>query len=134
MKNKLLAIVAICSTIISFTIHAAAEHTIVITNHYNKPIDFIITINPDVLPDLSNEFTLGANAKIETRVLGDEKEAYIAGEEKGKSENIVFWGVEILNQKVEFHGYMSRDIAYSWNTNTITFCSPEEYKKHGHCI
>jgi hypothetical protein len=103
---------------------------LVIENHYNLPIHFQITINPQVVPSLTKSFNLAPSETTHTAVLDIGKEAYIAG---NVNENSVFWGVERLNPLITIHGYISKGIAYSWNKALLIFCTPEEYKQKHHC-
>jgi hypothetical protein len=66
-------------------------------------------------------------------VLDVDKEAYIHGVELGNSGKTTFFGVEVVNGKTMVHGYYAKGIAFSWKTDTITFCTPEEYNKKNSC-
>ncbi|KTD66339.1 hypothetical protein [Legionella spiritensis] len=112
--------------------YARYEHRLTIVNHFDKPMHWMITINPQVLPGLPAEFSLMVNEQVSTEVLATGKEAYLAG--RDDEQGNVFWGVEVAHDQLVFHGYISKAIAYSWSNDTITFCTPEEYKKSGgHC-
>lgn len=125
-----------CGVLLSFALtsaHATTDdtHTLVIKNHFDKPLRFEIHLNPTTVPDLPNAFSLDPNSMITTKVL-DEKEAYIRVKDVKK--DYAYWGVEIKFDKVLVHGYLSKGIAYSWNAKTIVFCTPEEYKTKHSCL
>jgi len=113
-------------------VFAQNVNEITIVNHFDKALNFVVGINPSSLPDLPEHFTLSPNNQIKTRVLDNNKEAYVRAEDD--SNDSAFWAIEVKAGKPEFHGYISKGIAYSWNTQTIVFCTPEEYKKHNSCL
>lgn len=110
---------------------AQTPYSITMINHFNTPLNFKITINPHVLPDLPKDFNLDVNNQITSKILDIDKESYIQVNGAGKLN--AFWGVNIEQQQVKIHGYVSKGIAYSWNMQTITFCLPEEYKQYHRC-
>lgn len=110
--------------------YASQANELSIINHFDQPLFFVITINPMTVPDLPTSFSLAKNEEIKTRVL-DLKEAYIRTVNDNK---VAFWGVNIEQNKVKVHGYISKGIAYSWNTQMIVFCTPDEYRKFHSCI
>ena len=126
---------ALVSTIVLLPAAASAQDVseISIVNHFDKPLSFIVGTNPEILPDLPANFTLGVDNQIKTKVLDVKKEAYIHADD-GNQDHFAFWGVEVENSQAKFHGYLSKAIAFSWNTKTIVFCTPEEYKKHNSCL
>ena len=108
------------------------NNEITIINHFDKPLQFKIGVNPEILPDFPIKFMIAANNQMSSKVIDTKKETYIHTEvNQGKSG---YWGVDVENNKTHIHGYLSKGIAYSWKTETIIFCTPEEYKKHGFCI
>jgi len=106
-------------------------NTLTLISHFNYPIRWIISENPDVLPGFTTEFTLAPFSEIKTQVLDLQKEAYLSGIDE--QQNNAFWGIEVVDNQLVIHGYRSKNIAYSWTSNTITFCTPDEYNKQGHC-
>lgn len=120
------------SLIASSVVQAESQKEVTIVNHFDRALPYTVKINPAVLPDLPTTFTLAPGEQIHTRVLDIKKEAYI-----GTSDNnghTAFFGLEVVNDKLRFYGYIGKGIAYSWNTNTIVFCTPEEYKQKKGCI
>lgn len=113
------------------TMVMAYSPTMTINNHYDKPLKFIVGINPEVLADVPAEFSLNPQQKLMTRVMDLNKEAYIRVE--ADDVNNAFWGVEAKTDAVQIYGYLSHGIAYSWNNKEIIFCTPEEYKKKNSC-
>jgi len=132
IKNKithLILLAMIASTpLISF---ASDTHSVTLINHYNLPMSFTVGRNPDVVPDFPVNFTLNPNEQLTSSVLDIQKEAYIRGEDANK--NYDFFGVDIENNATVIHGYLSKGIAYSWNNDTIIFCTTDEYKSKHHC-
>ena len=123
----------ILASVLLLPVTVLADNTkITIVNHFDKTMSFVITINPKVLPDLSENFTLAPNDQITTQVLDMQKEAYIHGDDG--TDNSTFWGIKVEKSQAKFHGYISKGIAFSWNTQMIVFCTPEEYKKHNTCL
>lgn len=122
-------------TLITLPLAVSAQDVseIDIVNHFDKPLNFIVGTNPQVLPDLPQNFTLGVNEQTKTKVLDIQKEAYIHADE-GSADHYAFWGVEVENSQAKFHGYLDKGIAFSWNKRVIVFCTPEEYKKHNSCL
>jgi hypothetical protein len=106
----------------------AQDPQIQIVNHYPASLHFIIGINPEVVPA---QFLLKSQTSAQSRVLDLHKEAYIRAELD--QQNFGFWGVEVQQQDIKIYGYLSQGIAYSWNKNIITFCTPDEYKTKGSC-
>lgn len=95
---------------------------------------FIVTINPDVVPDLGKTFELAVNEQIETKVLDNQKEAYIRGEESTESRHFGFFGLNVTDDYAHVHGYLSEGVAFSWDHSAVTFCTPDEYKKKHSCL
>jgi hypothetical protein len=123
----------VCSFSLIFPVitQAQTNQQLTLINHFDKPISYIITINPDVLPDLPKTFDLASNTQISTNVLDLQKQAYLSGKDAEKGN--VFFGVEVVDNKLKIHGYIGKNIAYSWKNNVITFCTPEEYKQKHSC-
>lgn len=105
--------------------------TLTVINHFDRPINWLISINPDVLPGFPQEFTLAPFSEIKTEVVDLHKPSYLSGIDDQK--NTAFWSIELVGNQLSFHGYVSHGIAYSWTSDTITFCTPQEYGKNGHC-
>lgn len=123
------SIAAIC---LSPVASAFQDYQLTIKNHFTSPLSFIVGINPNVLPDLPQNFTLDNNKSIRTKVLNIGKKSYIRVIDDKK--NNAFWSVGIENNKVKVHGYIGSGIAYSWKEgNVVTFCTPEDYKKKLSC-
>lgn len=116
----------------SLPIQAQDNWQLDIINHFDQPLNFIITINPQVIPDLTTAFTLDVNAQRDTRVLAMNKEAYLRTLDA--ADHSAFWGVEVLGKQLTIHGYISKGIAYSWHANQLVFCTPVEYKRYHSCI
>jgi hypothetical protein len=127
---KARAILLLCASVLA-NAYANDVKTITITNHFNKPIRWIVSVNSDVLPGLTKEFSLAPFEEIQTPVLDLKKQAYLSGADADR--HIAFWGIEIANHQNLIHGYVSHGIAYSWTQNKITFCNPDDYLKHNHC-
>ncbi|EKD72115.1 MAG: hypothetical protein ACD_46C00004G0009 [uncultured bacterium] len=126
MKKKLFLLILLVNTQAN-----AATNQLTITNHFNSELKFIVGKNPDVLPDLIPTFTLAPQEQIQTKVVDIQKEAYIRSEDK--KNNYTFWGVNVENNQIKIRGYQSKGIAYSWTNDSVTFCTPDEYKKKNAC-
>ena len=116
---------------------SADVRTVTIVNHFNDTLNLTVSAHREIVPDVSEKFSLRQNNKVTTRVLiGEEgaNEAYFIVEgEQDPDNHEAFWGVDSSG----IHGYMDTGIAYSWNNNrlaTITFCSPDEYSQNGKCL
>lgn len=131
MKKIFIAAVLLTLSSLCFSMQAKKELTIV--NHFDETLYFKIGINPETLPDFNPTFSLNSGDQIKSQVLDIGKHSYIRVDASAKRS--AFWGVDIENQQVTIHGYLSRGIAYSWNKQSIiTFCLPEAYKANGgHC-
>lgn len=112
-------------------------HTVTIVNHFDDTLRFTISDHREIVPDLPEKFALYPKDKLTTRVIvGNQNanEAYIIVESEKDPENKeAFWGID----SDSIHGYVDTHIAYSWSNNStakITFCTPEDYAKHGKCI
>lgn len=116
----------------SMPVHAQSDWQLHIVNHFTQPLQFIITINPQVVPDLQHTFDLAVNTQCSTRVLATQTEAYLRTLDT--ADHSAFWGVEVLNNHLALHGYISKGIAYSWRADQLVFCTPEEYKQYHSCI
>ncbi len=127
-----LGIIATSLVAIPAISQAQDTNQLTIINHFDKSLNFFIGRNPDVLPDLSEKFTVAPGAQISSRVVDVSHQAYIRAEDEQK--DFVFWGVEINNNQVDVHGYLSDGVAYSWDNEKIVFCSPDEYKKKNSCL
>lgn len=112
--------------------YAKNTYEFAIINHFDKPLFFTITINPNVIPDLQQNFSLAKHMQIKTKVLDLGKESYIRVDDNHS--HSAFWGIEIANNKINVHGYIGKGIAYSWSDKKIIFCTPEEFKKNDSCI
>ena len=134
LSNRGISLGIILSSFTIFPIVAQAQdvNELIIVNHFDKSLTYFVGRNPDVLPDLSEKFTLAPGNQVTSKVLDLKKEAYIRAEDN--NEHSAFWGVEVENNHTKIHGYLSHGIAYSWNTQTVVFCTPEEYKKKNSCL
>lgn len=112
--------------------HAKNNNELIIVNHFNQPLNFKIGVNHEVLPDLPVTFKLQMNDRITSRVMDIQKETYIRT--FADAEKSGFWGVDVENNKTQIYGYLSKGIAYSWETQTIVFCTPEEFEQKGSCL
>lgn len=111
----------------------AHENLVTFVNHYDRPISYTIGINPEMLPDLPVNFILQPNEQIQSSMINAGKEeAYIRGADGNGGS--VFFGMELINEQIIFHGYISKAIAYSWKDKTLIFCTPEEYKIKKSCF
>jgi hypothetical protein len=112
---------------------ASGEFTII--NHYPHALQFMLS-NPEVVPDLQEQFTLPVNGTIKSRVIktSEKSSAYLYTQDETDDKKNAFFAAEDVPDGVKIHGYRSVGIAYSWNTNTVIICSPEEYKKHHGCV
>lgn len=136
MKKRFLKRIIFAVGFFSFAINtqAAEIKTLILLNHFTKPIQFSIGTNPDVLPDFPQNFSLATNGSSSSKMQDTGKNAYIRGEVTAESKsNHVFFAVGLKNQEIDFHGYISKGIAYSMKNNTIVFCTPEDYKPNHHC-
>lgn len=111
---------------------AEPDYRLTIVNHFDKALQFNININPQVLSDFSDTFTIESGNQASSKVEDIGKEAYLRVEDG--ADDKAFWGVEISNNKVYIHGYISKGVAYSWKESTVTFCTPDEYKKNHGCM
>lgn len=126
--NLLITLIICMYACVSF---ADNSHIMTIVNHFDAKLDYTIGINPQIIPDLPENFSLEPGGKISAEVLDTGIEAYIRVATTNKRS--AFWGIEVMKNKLMFHGYLDIGIAYSWKGNTITFCTPEEYKQKNHC-
>ena len=111
---------------------ANQNNEIIIINHFDKALQYTISVNHEVLPDLPTTFKLNVGDVATSKVVDIQKETYLrTADDEGHSG---FWGVDVENNKTHIHGYYSKGLAYSWNEQTIIFCTPEDYKKNGHCV
>lgn len=113
------------------SMNAYADPSMTIINHAKIPLNFKIGINPQVIPGLPTEFQLADQEKVTATVLDIGKESYL--QVNGPHAENAFWGVQIVNHKIKFYGYISKKVAFSWQDQTITFCQPEDYKPAHHC-
>lgn len=136
MKNKtLISSLIIAAITLPIAAHADDSKPFTIVNHYNKTLNYTVGINPQVLQDLPETFSLSPTESISARILNQGKEAYIRVNDGGEPKpNSAFWGLELVNDQIKFHGYLGKGIAYSWKGQTITFCTPEDYKKNHSCL
>lgn len=105
-----------------------------IKNDFDQPLIFKATINAEVLKNLPTSLPQGESAEV-VLVASDEvtKQAYIRTEDQNNAKNSAFWGIGIEKQHIQFHGYISKKIAFSWKSNVIIFCTPEAYKSKHAC-
>lgn len=111
--------------------HAVNVQTFTIINHFDKPIRWIVSVNPDVLPGLQKEFTLAPFEQVKTEVIDLQKQAYLSGAD-GEG-HTAFWAIGIQDNETDIHGYVSHGIAFSWTNRAITFCTISEYNQKNHC-
>jgi hypothetical protein len=116
--------------------HAEDVKQFTIINHFTKPLTFLITINPQIVPDLSKEFTINQDAQVTSRVLSSTnsktEEAYLHAE---FNDHQAFFGLaQGADHQVRVYGYIAKGIAYSWDTKKIIFCTQEEYKEKNSCL
>ena len=129
------------------------DETLTIVNHFPVPLTFKVSaVNPRNIARIPMTFTLNSGKAIsgEIRHLGSDgrpvQEVFFRVEEiaQGDSDHgfyNAFWGTH-LKGRLQFNRYdhypYEYGIAYSWahdsvGSSVITFCSEDEYKKHGHC-
>lgn len=134
MKFKTILFPSVLATLICLPTLSQADntHELTLINHYKHALSFKVGINPDVLPDITDNLKIEPNQQIKTRVIDTGKEAYIRGEDKDN--NSAFFGVQIVNDKNKVYGYVSKGIAFSWNTEKVVFCTPDDYKDNGSCL
>jgi hypothetical protein len=137
--RKTMGIVFFCLfavPLVSLLAYADQNNQLVIINHYDKPLDFLISVNPDVIPDLPTTFTLDVNATASSKVVDLQKSTYVLAQDKtDDKEKLGFWGVSVEDGKTRISGYTSHGIAFSMKGDTITFCKPEDYdNKHLECV
>lgn len=107
------------------------ENTLTLVNHYSSPLTFSGRQNAtDSLPDFSFPIVIDTQGSATSKVVTG-PHGYVRGD--GEEKHSVFFGVEVVNDAVVVHGYISKGIAYSWKKSVITFCTPEDYKKKGFC-
>ncbi|EKD71312.1 MAG: hypothetical protein ACD_46C00219G0008 [uncultured bacterium] len=132
VKNKISFIICLATLpITSFAVNIQNNYTLTLINHYSSPLTFSGRQNAtDVLPELPA--IIEEKNQITTKVVDIGKHAYVRvdGEDKKHS---AFFGVEVANNEVKVHGYLSKGIAYSWKKSVVTFCSPDDYQKKGFC-
>jgi len=120
-------------SLLSLSAHATSDLDITIINHFNKPLNFFLHINPDILPNLSEHFSLPVNGEINTKIIDQEHRAYVRVKDDNAND-LAYWSIGIENNKSKINGYISKGIAYSWNTQKIVFCTPEAYKQKNTCF
>lgn len=130
MNNRIYFMLTIILSIFPVTLFAQKSSELIIVNHYNNPLVFTVTINPDVLPGLPLTIAEGESAN--TTMLDLNKEVYINVDDKNS--NYAFFGIQFVNSQMTFYGYLSSGIAYSWHDNVITFCQHYTYEKMGQCL
>lgn len=112
---------------------ALASSELTIINHFNKPLSYTIGINPEVMPDVPATFKLEPQQQVATQIVNLGKEAYISVNDD-QSHN-AFWGVNVVDGQTKVYGYLSKGIAFSWDTQQIVFCTPLDYQQHNNsCI
>lgn len=132
MKSIFKFFIAFCTIAALPSAFAQENHQVSLINHFSKPLSFVVGINPQVLPGFPKQFALKPNEQITSTVLDLKKESYIRGEDDQK--DFVFFGVALVENQVKIYGYLSKNVAYSWKNQVITFCMPEFYKNNGkHC-
>lgn len=114
-----------------FVSYAQEENTLTLVNHYHQPLAFIVGINHSTVPNLPERFSLQPNSQIQTTIVAQGPQAYIRAEDADN--NFAFFGVDSIHQ-VKFYGYLSKGIAFSWNADTIIFCTQEAYQQHRKCL
>lgn len=102
-------------------------------NHYGKPLHVKLHINPEVLPDFSREFILQSGQVSTSMMMNINKKVFVNMREDGVQEHYAYWAAKIIDNKIDWHGYLGKGIAYSWQDRTITFCTTAEYNNQGHC-
>lgn len=133
MKKILLQTIASLPLLLSVdVVLAQTANQVTFVNHYNKPLHFIVGLNPETLPNLPKEFDLDSGKEISSAVLPEHKQAYVRAEDDTKVNN-GFFGVGVENGVTTIHGYVSKNIAFSWINEVVTFCTPEEYKQKQSC-
>jgi|GEM_PF-6057952 hypothetical protein len=120
------------AVLVPFSAQAKKVTDLVIINHFDKSLTYTVGTNPELLPDLPQTFSLATGDQIGSKVADLQKEAYIRAEDSNS--HSAFFGVELVDNTVKFHGYVGKGIAYSWNTRSIVFCTPEEYKQKHSCF
>lgn len=120
-------------------VFATQSSPLTIVNHYDKPLTFVVSQNPQVVPSLQKNVTLQPNSSFHAKVINSKQipreEGYISVHplyQPFRSSNLktAYFGVENDNGQTSIHGYISKGIAYSWyKNNTITFCTPQAYNK-----
>lgn len=130
--NRYSCLLLASASLFSSLAMAVQDNELIIVNHYNKPLDFTISRNQEVLPDFPVKFVIDVQASATSKVVDIQKETYIRTVDSDAKSG--FWGVDVENNKTHIHGYVSKGIAYSWKMQTITFCTPEDYKKNGSCL
>ena len=121
-----------CLTILATVAFNANAESLKLVNHFGKDLKVIVGRNPEVLSDFQKEFILANNHTMSSRFSMSNKEAYLRAEDTAN--NYGFFGVELRDQNVNVHGYLSRGLAYSWDQGVITFCTPSFYIKRNGCI
>lgn len=111
-----------------------ADNRFTIINHYNTSLVFTFTQNPEILPDFPHEFIVDTNKSISSRVIDGQKHTYIRTNEVGNPKHYAFWGLESVHNIVIMHGYLGEGIAYSWSNDTLTFCTPADFRQHKKCL
>lgn len=134
IKKHFISSLIISSFALPIAVNAQDSKEFTIINHFDKTLNYTVGINPQVLPDLPSPFSLPTSGVIKAHILNQGKEAYIrVVDDSTPKPNQAFWGIELVNDQIKFHGYIGKGIAYSWKAQTITFCTPEEYRKNRSC-
>src|SRR3990167_3144546 len=74
---------------------ALDENEMTIINHFQQSLDFTVGINPFVVPDFPENFTLVDLDQIKSKVLDIHRESYIRV--KDNENHSAFFGVQVKN-------------------------------------
>lgn len=111
-----------------------ANEPVTLINHYGATLYVVVGRNAEVVPNLPSEFILFNSGQRSSKVVANGEEAYLRAEPIDDNKKYAFFGIDVEGSTTDIHGYESKGIAYSWNANTIIFCTPEDYAKNNSCF
>lgn len=110
---------------------AENHDVLVLINHFDKPLKFIVGKNPETLPDLPSTFMLNVDKSIVSRVIDNATRSFVRAEDDAK--HCAFFAVHQRDHHLQINGYLATGIAFSWSQGTVTFCTPKMYQEKNSC-
>lgn len=133
MFKKLLF--AVVTFFTALTVSAQNNPQFTLVNHFDQDLSVYVGRNSGTLPDFQERFILAKNESATSSVLVGSPEAYINAKDPANEARFGFFGVDAKNKTTVIYGYMSEGLAYSWQGEVLTFCTPDAYKQnHNSCI